>query len=866
MKNRIFTNIHNVFYVVAIFALVLGCSPKTAHYKKSAIDKMAQQVTDYSVSKRKVAAETKVSCFGSSINEETLLKDIKALENSQATPSRSLINGMDLSKIPPSQASFIESNRSFIHTTGIDFSNCTDLKCFFSRIYPNSDGMEGYLIYYFYLKMGYILSTESEIPGFNFPTSLSYTDFLFTRDELSSFYLLSKILNPTFEKVSTLKSIHRIPNRYRIPGYETACGLAGGSFNSGWIFLTDECVDKKSDSISQSNFYVTLAHEITHRVDYVILPSFTPFSQSQEWLDLSGWYAAENIDPQTGRIIGRKWSIKDDSQIALKNDQFVRDYAATSPIEDFAESVAYYRIHPESLKSVGPRKYALIAQKIYGSKEFLPSKLSDNYLEMMKVYALKQLSVVINKCVSDSESFPAHAIDLNDFPGYDLKLLACISGGLSYYLDESIASLKENEAEACSVFNNSETQFKEIALKDLTNFIKKDLDKNIEVAEQMKVFGQFLSNLNENLDPREVFVACQNDKMPLDCFNREIKTAFEGISAEYVSQIPSQIQSYQDVFMKENNFIETKVKMTTLFQQIFSGVEIKFKDEAQKRWKSCTTNVAVENEDELFLWPFDGGTQYIKKSLLNCLNRTALIDLESIIDKFGKRLGITIADDSMRKFIIDLYINSFNSFLQSKVLEALKIEEVQLQDLKNKLKEKTFNALTSDLSWLGEKPQFGELSRKNCIQKANEFILSETNSIQKDWNFFLFSKDSEKWSDNFCSDILSSTIVKDVLSKFKEQTINSSLKLLDDLVLKSSMSIGIRCRSSFSKSDKISIKARNACLTNFVKWNGIVNEALENWLLLLDSELRLDARAKGVRYLKNQTTILQDKAIGQMNR
>jgi len=863
MKNNQLT-----FYIICtLFVFVNSCSFKSSRYKKGDVEKMTTHFPSKEnkrILNRKIASEGTPTCFGAEINVEKLLKEIENLENSREVGSRSLLAGMDLSKFPPSQASFLQKNISYVHTEGLDLSECNDLKCVYGKIY-NSDGIEGYLIYYFYLKMGYIISAERNIPQINFPPALSLNSFLFTRDELYSFYLLTKLLNPHFEKLSTLKSFHRMPNNYLFPNQsQKACGLAGGRLDGGWVILTKDCLGRELPSLLNGGFFSTTTHEIVHRLDYLILPKNEEYSESDEWLDFSGWYVAENINPQT-RKVERSWAKKSDANQLLKYDKFVRDYAETQPGEDFAESVAYYRVKPDLLKKVGPRKYEWISKKLYGSKQYLSEHLGDNYVESMRIRVLDQVPSIVDKCVANADTFSPHMIDQNEFPGYDPSLVACIGGGLSVYLDDAINVLKDDEAEFCSVMKKSEDNLKSRALKGLTEFIKKDLDSNIHMAQQMKIFGEFLAKLKDNLDPREVFMACLSDQAPAACFDKEIVAAFEAIAMDYQGQISSQVKSYEEIFLKENNFADTKSKMISLFQQIFSRVDLKFNEEASKRWESCKSNLPISAEGELILWPYDGGTHYIKKDLLNCLNRNALIDLGAVIDKFGKRLGIVLADDSARKFVIDLYINSFITSLQTRVADALKKEEENLNALKINLKTKSLATLTQDLSWFPVDSQATTSGKESCLQKENELIASETVNLDKNWDYFIFDKVTSEWAESICAEIMSSPALKNRTQRYRSDTVNAALPQLDTLVLQHSTSVAEGCRKLTSRKDKVSSSARKVCLTNYLTWKNIIDKALQDWVSSLDGGLRDEAQIKGAAYLKAKNSILQSAAVNQMN-
>ncbi|NOT80340.1 MAG: hypothetical protein HOP07_15200 [Bacteriovoracaceae bacterium] len=101
----------------------------------------------------RVLAQTQEDvCLSDALNESRLMEEIRALENTKSIGSKLIINGLDLSRFPSSQAVYLEKNRDWIYTQNLNLAECTDIKCLFTKIYPNSNGMEGYLNYYFYLQ------------------------------------------------------------------------------------------------------------------------------------------------------------------------------------------------------------------------------------------------------------------------------------------------------------------------------------------------------------------------------------------------------------------------------------------------------------------------------------------------------------------------------------------------------------------------------------------------------------------------------------------------------------------------------------------------------------------------------------------
>jgi len=91
----------------------------------------------------------------------------------------------------------------------------------------------------------------------------------------------------------------------------------------------------------------------------------------QDWIQLGGWY--ENPDDADG------WS-------TTKQVEFVSAYAhGKNPNEDMAEAISYYMVNPNKLRSVSPKKYEFIQNRIMYGDRYI-SKIREDLT--FKVYNL----------------------------------------------------------------------------------------------------------------------------------------------------------------------------------------------------------------------------------------------------------------------------------------------------------------------------------------------------------------------------------------------------------------------------------------------------------------------------------------------
>ena len=92
----------------------------------------------------------------------------------------------------------------------------------------------------------------------------------------------------------------------------------------------------------------------------------------QEWIELGGWY--ENPDDKDG------WS-------TTKQLEFVSDYAhGVNPNEDMAESISFYIVNPDKLRSRAPAKYEFIQNRIMHGTRYISQIREDLTFQVYNLY------------------------------------------------------------------------------------------------------------------------------------------------------------------------------------------------------------------------------------------------------------------------------------------------------------------------------------------------------------------------------------------------------------------------------------------------------------------------------------------------
>ena len=92
----------------------------------------------------------------------------------------------------------------------------------------------------------------------------------------------------------------------------------------------------------------------------------------QDWIELGGWF--ENPDDKDG------WS-------TTKQTEFVSAYAhGVNPNEDMAESISYYIVNPDKLRSRSPAKYEFIQNRVMHGTRYISKIREDLTFEVYNLY------------------------------------------------------------------------------------------------------------------------------------------------------------------------------------------------------------------------------------------------------------------------------------------------------------------------------------------------------------------------------------------------------------------------------------------------------------------------------------------------
>jgi hypothetical protein len=680
----------------------------------------------------RVPADSSSMCLRDRLTLQELQSSIRRREGQRGgTPPQAVFQGIDLTRLPAPQGNLVRfANGIWLPTdASIDYSGCSDIPCALNRIWGVADdSLEGYLAYWWYLDMGYVLGATKLIPQLNLAsdTQNTYRDYLFRRHELELFWRLTKVLPDTYRNLSGLQTMHRLAPGIMPASWSAAtCGDAWGGRSSGFIRLQDNCLSLSSrETLQQPRFtdfgYIGVTHELTHRLD----ASRAGADRSQDYLSeqwalgfapLSGWRLDQVVSPSTGGIVSqwrsgwRKVSAASASGVSAETwvednslDGFVRDYAGTSPAEDFADSAAYFRLNPVHTLRRSPRKYQWISEQFYGGRKFDPDSRQTYYQATTREAVRSSLASMTEQCISSpaagiaqaSSDVPesARSILLTiDIPGgraADSK--ACLEARIHQEVTRKFNDLRASEFEAC---DDLSADVEPVIRREIMAWAQNELPALIAqqaaLAPIVAAQTQLRARLLRGLDPREAYLACRTSEAASECYLQSVRGAFARLTTEFQAVLGIEgIEREWEVYIGQWSFDAARARLREVWERFVANLDMETAGVAVTQWQNCsaqyysTTEVhpllSREGAEALIaelLIPYSGGTEYVDLRLLECLNSQARTSLQELLAQKLQAVGIRSISEAAQlyleqEFVLPVWIATLDGKLAELRVES----------------------------------------------------------------------------------------------------------------------------------------------------------------------------------------------------
>jgi hypothetical protein len=887
--------------LAGLVAAAPGCTSRSSIARPGIIarwEKTLGQPKEASVPRRALADAPGARCLKDRLSAANLRADIAALE---ARRGGARVTGrwrnVDRSQMPPPQGQFLSQRADdpmqggWIYTDGIDFSSCTDVPCILNQVYGTPNGEQGLKVYWWFLRTGYVLSCTNVVPA-SAQSTKPFRDLLFDDAELTAFWRLSYALTDTFYSLRGIQTFHRFakgeaPADWSDPRnpFVRTCGDAHGGGRAGFIRLADCGVRLDDPAQMTGNFYTTVTHEIAHKLDFALSgDDWNRLAEKPEWLAFSGWTHSDSTDPATG-VITRTWTY-DGSK-----EGFVRDYAKTSPAEDWADTVARFRFHPVDTLREAPQKSAFISARAFGGRTYDPPGLGRAYEELAARSVTPQLLELVQACVQGGGAqapaadggAPAAAIAGAAHLSFDTPvpeaIVTCLEQGLQQRVTAALEQVRATEWEACGYLDANEADVRAKIFIRLNPEIRRLTAEQAALAPMLRASRALREALLTEVDPREAYLHCHRRERPEECYSLALQERFDRLSVPYASDLGQGLAREREIFLEAAPYASSAAKVNEYFRQTFAGSDRLVAQAAATAWRTCFGAAAVPGPADdvpaevIPTQPFTGGDQFVSAELLTCLNRRALDDVNATRDRFASRLGISVSDPDAAALVQDLLLPRYLEVLNGEVRREAVAESAE----RARRREPVVTAVAMQMAADAARWATGVPSRDAaiaaCVEQAGPRFDAAVRGLDPPLPMRFSTPEDLRllWSREACTQASgtrdAATLIDSgrvAAARAAAQAWARALVELEGMVLAQSVSREDRCRRENPGTGYLPERRRKRCLESV--WPNVLAAGLADWAGSETGRRYESRRAEAQRHLVQRTPALQASAVSRMER
>lgn len=605
-------------FTLLSFILLAACSRPP---EKFLITEWEKKVQSQVPKTRKFASEGKATCRKDLFTAALLKEEVESLEKKfeSAEKIKGKWKHLDLASLPVPQALLLKQygnslgDQSVLSPVKTDYSSCKDVPCIYNKIYGQEDHVAGYVHYLWYLRLGHTLSADNLVPEQKSPyagvyNGLKYplSDYLYSENELYGFWRLSTMLEASHGKLKVMKEIQRVPRGAELENFEsTACGAA---YSDGRIIFSDQCLEIESNK-DFGELYPSVIHEMSHIIDFQEGDKLhiDCRSEQQDYLDLIGMYSVEYMDENKDMI--KEWKFQ-----KSRVGPGVSDYADSTPAENFAETLAYFRIEGDRTQTtISPAHFQFVSNNYYQSRSFEKKVLFPKWLSSLEpeISHLSMLSV--SDCQKSENAF-------------------CLEKKMQFVKDELKTQVSLKEAEACALFQNDEVIWNDLVKNAATPYFDEYVESLRVTPEILAQLEIFRTTLQDESFARRSFILCHQEAQKDQCFERDLKTNLL-TEATKLDLKERRVRDLIESYLKAHPFShieKSTIEQYRLFVQSQSSMLLA---KGEELWKSCEERrISDEMSPAGSFFTIDDG--YMISSQYNCLNENLISSVHELVSQF----------------------------------------------------------------------------------------------------------------------------------------------------------------------------------------------------------------------------------------
>jgi hypothetical protein len=379
----------------------------------------------------------------------------------------------------------------------------------------------------------------------------------------------------------------------------------------------------------------------------------------------------------------------------------VSDYAKTNPNENFAESVAVFRVWGNRAKSgLGDEHYGFVSRSFYQNREFTTPALMASWIQENNGEISQSVLNAIVECAQPGANGRSQYFRRGDFAVMvPSNVVACLSDRASQISVELRAKVVMTTAEGCDTFaiDFERDNWNRLVKDYLKTSFERHLQLGLQDSQYTKRLQEFLADINDPTLARTAYVSCYQAANESSCYDEDLrKRTLERLQGLSLPEIET--QELLQMYIAAHPYQTVRDDTVKLYQTFVQQNLERIRSSARETWSSC---LSISHSDTA---PptgraFTVGDGYLISSFFNCLNVAVPEAVASTIRSFsvdGGRVESSAEEKLLTAEVRPHFVRILREFY-----DAAKATEIQnaTQHLQQDQGE-TRRKLLADLSWV----------------------------------------------------------------------------------------------------------------------------------------------------------------------
>jgi len=396
-----------------------------------------------------------------------------------------------------------------------------------------------------------------------------------------------------------------------VSGFGSTCGVA---WTSGIINLQDGCLTVY-ESKDFGYFYEAVTHEMAHQIDFHQGKSLRVGRRSElaDYYQAAGYEVVEYTKEDGTKVSELR---------AKKGLKLVSGYAGSSLAENFAETLAYFRVNGDrAKKNLSDVHRDFTSKNYFQSRYFDSETLMDDWLKEHSSELAQIAFKAVGDCSQSSVPVQSSFFVASDFSMPLLPaMVSCLGRKGQDSSLEVIARIKRTDPDGCNTFNADakKIEFEKKIKPQLLLVLEKYLGELKKDKDYFARIQSFYDKLSDKTMAGNAYVNCYNQDDVEGCYLDE---AYQKALAEVsLLNLPDDhARDLADLYVSSHEFETIKSHVQATYRTFVNSHREPISNGATELWESCLT-VAVDDSATPTGSYFSVGDGYMVSSRYNCLN------------------------------------------------------------------------------------------------------------------------------------------------------------------------------------------------------------------------------------------------------